>query len=485
MFSAFSSANAQILFSENNTDDKASLLWPTLDDVLAPNAILIDADTGMILFEKNISEAKKPASTTKIMTSLLAIEHCPLTDIVTTPKAVEKIDQSSSRIGIVGGEELTLEDALYGVLLESGNDAAYAVGAHVAKGSIEDFVDMMNNKAEAIGCINTHFCNPHGLDEPEHYTCAYDLALMMKEAVKYSSFCNISNTPNHTIPPTNKNVQRIVANTHRMINYKKYPEFSYKGILAGKTGFTDAAGTCIVTAATRDNLTLIAVVMNERTALNAYDDTKTLLDFGFDNFEIRNISSETDNTYTLNSLFSDNKTLITDVVAPINTKPIALIVPKSVKTEDLTSNIVLQPLESFKEGFNIIGQKHYYFEDKYLGSADIAYKFERNDLSKLENNTSQNQADTESADNLVNKENTSNSVNSDFTDNITGNSANKGNSSNKDSSAISESSNAFSKFLESEQIKYVLITIGVIILILAVYFLAIELPYKRKQENDF
>ena len=156
--------------------------WPEAPEILSEGAVLIEASTGTILYNKNAFDAFYPASTTKLMTSLLAIEQCPLSEVITCSKdAVYKLEPGSSHIAMVPKEEMTLEHYLYAILLPSANDAAYAVAEHIG-GSISNFVEMMNRRAKELGCVNTNFVNSHGLHNDEHYSCPYDLALIAKKS---------------------------------------------------------------------------------------------------------------------------------------------------------------------------------------------------------------------------------------------------------------------------------------------------------------
>ena len=180
--------------------------WVAGPIIGAESAILVDAKSGAILYQKNVNERLYPASTTKLMTALLTIEHTNMNDIVTfSYDSVHNIESTSSRIGIDEGEQLTVEQCLYGLLLGSGNEVAYALAEHVA-GSMEAFVDMMNARAAELGCVNTHFVNANGLPDPEHYVSAYDMSLIARACFKNESLVTISGTRKYTIPNVNNDV---------------------------------------------------------------------------------------------------------------------------------------------------------------------------------------------------------------------------------------------------------------------------------------
>jgi D-alanyl-D-alanine carboxypeptidase len=189
--------------------------WPQGPNVYAEAAIVMDASTGLILYEKNMNGAYYPASITKILSSLIIIENSSPGEVVTFSRdAVFNVELDSTRIGIDVGEQLTIQQCLYGILLESANEVTYAAAEHVA-GSISAFSDMMNEKAKSLGALNSNFVNPHGLPDDNHYTTAYDMALITREAMKNETFRKITGTRTYQIPPTNKQVETRYLRNHR------------------------------------------------------------------------------------------------------------------------------------------------------------------------------------------------------------------------------------------------------------------------------
>lgn len=271
--------------------------WPEGPQIGAQGAILMEAGTGTILYNKNIHEKLYPASTTKIMTCLLAVEHCSLDEIVTFSKeAVFGIEQGSSNAGIDVGEQITLEECLYIILLYSANEVTAGVGEHVA-GSIDGFVDMMNEKAKELGCLNTHFNNTNGLPDENHYTTPYDLALIAQEFYKNETLCKISGTSFYTV-----NATPTQPDTWDMQNHHKLCKnlaYEYDGFVGGKTGYTNVARQTLVSCAERNGMKLICVVMKEESPYQ-FKDTISLFDYGFNNFMKLN-ASENDTKYTLGS----------------------------------------------------------------------------------------------------------------------------------------------------------------------------------------
>lgn len=247
--------------------------------VTAKSAILIEAATGRILFEQNAYEKMPMASTTKVMTALLALENCSLDDTVTVSQNASGIGGSSIWLSV--GEHMPMSDMLFGLMLSSGNDAAIAIAEHVA-GSTDEFVAMMNTKAKEIGAYNTNFVNPNGLPADEHYTTAYDLSLICAYAMRDPYFCEIVKTQYKTIPWEGHEWDRVVKNKNKLL-------WNYEGGNGIKTGYTDAAGKCLCAAAQRGGMQLISVVLN---APDMFNDCTRLLDFGFENYSLRTLVSD-------------------------------------------------------------------------------------------------------------------------------------------------------------------------------------------------
>lgn len=344
--------------------------WPEPPELTSEAAIVMEASTGSILYNKNAYDAYYPASTTKLMTSLLAIEQCPLSDIVTCSReSVESIGWDSSRIGLVAGESLDIENALYAILLASANEVSYAVAEHIG-GTAENFVALMNERAKDLGCVNTNFVNPHGLDHEEHVSCAYDLALIARKAIEYTTFRRVSGSYNHKIPETNKNEHRWISNTHPFI--KK--NVVYDGVFAGKTGSTSKAGNCLVTCAERNGMTLICVIMKAPNSATVQEDTRKLLDYAFNNFTLTPLAaSEGSSKNAFPVLFEDEEALISQVSTPLTISDTSLVLPGGVSYDDLTRKVTLSPATAFSAGDNVIGEVQYYYADNYVGSAKLIY----------------------------------------------------------------------------------------------------------------
>lgn len=365
-FTNILSVNATANTEETTTPvTDSSTEWPTHPDVNAESAILMDINTGTVLYEKNMDEQMYPASTTKILTTLLALENSSLDETVTfSHNAVFSIEPGSSHIGITNGEQLTMEQSLYGIMLESANEVSNAVAEHVG-GSIDGFVAMMNKKAEELGCKNTHFTNANGLPDENHYTSAYDLALIGRAAMQNETFRKITSNTSYTIPPTNLQEQpRYLSNHHKMLPKRLY---AYPDCIGGKTGYTNVARQTLVTFAKRGDLELVCVIMKAESP-SQFTETANLFDWGFENFQILNIS-ENEKNYTIqNSSFFNTDTSVfgnTDSIIKIN-KSGKIILPITAAFSDAKSS-----LNYTNDGSNSFATLSYSYGGKEVGSTTI------------------------------------------------------------------------------------------------------------------
>lgn len=292
-----SSANSTNEASDDSTDEDGTTEYlvtteypdePGRAPDLASNyAIVLDANTGNILYQKNAFDKQYPASITKLMTFLLAIENTKLTDTVTmSHDAVFGIDRGSSHIGLDEGEEISMEDALYGMMLESANEVAWGIGEFVAGGSINDFAKMMNERAVELGCLGTHFVNANGLPDENHYTTCYDMALIAKACLGYDEFRKVTGTRNHVIGPTNIcEEERQLWQHCKMTNPDS--KYYYKYCEGGKTGYTNDALNTLVTWSKKGDTELICVLMNCNGAANTYTDSKAIYEYCFKNYSLQ------------------------------------------------------------------------------------------------------------------------------------------------------------------------------------------------------
>lgn len=258
------------------------------------SCLLMDAKTGKIIYAKNAYEKMYPASTTKLMTAILTLENCKLTDTaIVSHNAIYSIPVGYSHASLKEDEELTIEQLLNVLLIPSANDAAIVLAEHIS-GSVEEFSKLMNEKAKSLGCLNTNFVNPNGIQDKNHYSTAYDLALIGKYALKFPDIKRIAMVKQYTLPTTNKydKTDRIFNATNGLINDDVLNKNYYEYATGLKTGYTDASGYCIVSTAKKDDKELIAVILNSDSISKRYSDCKTLFNYGFDNYDYITIQDE-------------------------------------------------------------------------------------------------------------------------------------------------------------------------------------------------
>ena len=345
-------------------DVKAADYWPDAPETLSPGVILMEESTGTILYEKNSDEAHYPASITKIMTTLLALENGNLSDMVTfSDDAINNTEGSG--IARDYGEQMTLEQCLYGVMLESANECAYAVAEHVG-GTVENFVDMMNAKAKELGCTNTHFANPHGLQDENHYTTAHDMALIAQAAYQNETFRIIIGTKMYTIPPTNKHAEEtVLRNHHDMLctYHNANRKYLYPYCVGGKTGYTATANSTLVTYAEKDGMTLICVVMDTQSP-NQFIDTVNLFDYAFDNFQVLNVA-ENDTDYSAETTVDNGNLNNIEPFVELD-KDAIIVLPKTAEFSDTSSSVEYNDSDP-----EISGSITYTYAGRNVGKADI------------------------------------------------------------------------------------------------------------------
>lgn len=317
-----------------STNETQELAWPQAPEISAGNAILIDADTGAILYEKNAYAKCYPASTTKILTGLLTVENCNMDETVTfSSEAANSVTWEDANLATKTGEQYSVEEALYALLLYSANEVAYGLAEHVG-GSLSNFVEMMNARAKELGAVNTHFANASGLYNPNHYTTAYDMAMIAKGCYNNSTFVNIDSTyETYTIGPTNvTNESRSIRHRHLML---KNRELYYEYCKGGKTGFTDQSGYTLVTFAEKDDMRLICVCFNCSDAMVRFTDTKSLFDWGFDNFKKVTTSSDTISSYFSGDSYYHSK-VYSNYNHNFNLSASTLTIPNNANVSDIS-----------------------------------------------------------------------------------------------------------------------------------------------------
>ena len=353
---------------------------PALD---ATAALLVSPDSGMVLYSKNADQKRYPASTTKIMTALLTLENVSNLDETVTSEAVdfENVTADSSNAGILLGEQVTVRDLLYALMLPSANEAAYMLARHVG-GSWEQFVDMMNDRATELGCTGTHFCNPCGLHEEDHYTTAHDLYLIAKEAMKDVTFRDIASTVQHRMAKTNLHEERIIYTTNQLI-FSSFQPWSYANCLGIKTGHTSQAGNCFVGYAEYGDAKLFSVVLGCSDSSKEYPsvaasftDTKKLCQWGFENFTSKTLARQGEEvTYTKVKLSTDTNQLLLTAKADV----VALL-PKDldVKELELVEDIPEEVKAPVKAG-DPIGTATYRYNGTDYGTVELVAL---NDISR-------------------------------------------------------------------------------------------------------
>lgn len=336
--------------------------WPQGPVVSAESAILMDLDTGAILYSKNIHAREYPASTTKILTTLIASEKCSLDETITfSHDAVYGIPRDSNHIAMNEGDTLSMEQCLNAILIRSANEVSYAVAEHIS-GTWDAFADLMNQRAKELGCVDSHFVNPNGLPDENHYTSAYDLAMIGRAFFSNELLCKITTTSKLVIPKTEEDL--VEWNKMELLPNHKYP---YKYLVGCKTGYTDVARYTLVSCAEKDGMKLICVVLNEENPYQ-YEDTISLFNYGFSNFDKINIS-QTETKYNIDnagSFYSDNDIFgSSDPILSLN-KDDFIILPKTADFSDTVSTISYDTTAE-----NQAALITYTYHDTYIGSVSV------------------------------------------------------------------------------------------------------------------
>lgn len=357
------------IYAVNNTETNVNIKDVNTN---CPSCILIDAKFGNILYSKDAYKKMYPASTTKLMTAILTLENCELADVVTVShNAIFSIPVGYAHASLREGEELTVEQLLNVLLIPSANDAAIALAEHIS-GSVEEFSSLMNNKAKEIGCKNTNFVNPNGIHDKNHYSTAYDLSLIGKYAMKFPDIMRIAKTTRYTLPKTNKynKTDRIFNATNSLIVNQSQNDNYYKYATGLKTGFTDKAGYCIVSTTKKDDLELLAVILNGESIDKRYFDCKSLFEYGFNNYSYFNIvkSSEVIQNITIENATKETKNL--DVIAK---NDINVLLEKETNIESLKHVVEIQSdLKAPIAENSVIGKVSYNIDGKTYSSDLIA-----------------------------------------------------------------------------------------------------------------
>ncbi len=340
--------------------------WPVCPPIGSESAVLLDSDTGVILYEKNADVPRYPASTTKVMTCLLAAEKCSMDEVVTFSKeAVFGIERGSSNVGMDVGESITMEEAIYCVMMHSANEVASAIAEHVS-GSVEEFCNLMNERAAQLGCTNTHFTNANGLPDENHLTTARDLALITQAYNQNPTLVRIASTKNYTMEATPTQPDTfLMTNHHKMHKGLKY---EYEYFVWGKTGYTNVARSTLVSVARCGGMDLVCVVMKAESPSH-YTDTQTLFDYGFNNFHKMNIA-ENESRYIFEDqdFFDTNVDIFGDSSALLRLNEGGnCIVPSTASFEDLEPVVTYDDTDSDSE----IALITYYYNGWRVGATTV------------------------------------------------------------------------------------------------------------------
>ncbi|MGI6126854.1 MAG: D-alanyl-D-alanine carboxypeptidase family protein [Planifilum sp.] len=334
-----------------------ALASPPGPEVSARSAALLDVASGRLLYEKDAHRRMPIASVTKIMTAIVAIEHGNLSDRVRVSSRAEGVEGSS--IYLKAGEKIPLEHLLYGLMLRSGNDAAVAIAEHVG-GSVEGFVYMMNEKAEYLGLSNTHFANPHGLDHPDHYSTAADLARLTAYAMRNSTFRKIVSTEVKTVPWPGETWHRKWYNKNKMLRYYRWAD----GV---KTGYTKQARRTLVSSANRDGRRLVSVTLN---APDDWNDSMRLLEFGYREFSTVQVVKK-GQVFDWARVAEDEDRMLQAVAAEGFAYPLS----KDERNQIRLEPVVTHPLDQIEEEGKRVGNIRVYLEDELVGTVPLLTQF--------------------------------------------------------------------------------------------------------------
>ena len=355
--------------------------WPQGPEVSAQAAILMEAKTGAILYAKNIDERLYPASTTKILTCTLAMENCDLDEMVTfSYEAVHAVPWDGSKVGMDAGESIPMQQALEAILVGSANEVSNAVAEHVA-GSMDEFVNMMNKRVEDLGLENTHFMNANGLYDDNHYTSAYDLAVIARDFFSYDILGKMARTPKMEFTPTATQPDEFTVNSKNMLLEGK--KYHYEYLVGSKTGYTDLARQTLVSCAKKDGMELICVVLKEESPTQ-FTDTIALFDYGFNNFTSESLkgkefsfdSNKSGFFKTGTDIFGDSKDIL---MLNDNAK---IILPNNATFDDLKMNVVYDT-----DNVNAVAKAEYSFNGNVVGYADILLNSQKTTLFDESENT--------------------------------------------------------------------------------------------------
>lgn len=362
--------------TSNGPDSQQALASSDAVNLDCAAAMLLELNTGTLVYAKNIDERREPASITKVMTCLLALERGNLNDQITVSEsALADLDPYGSSADLVVGETFSLKELLYCLMISSANDAAPVIGEYIS-GSADAFVDLMNQRAAELGCTGTHFANPHGLHDDNHYTTARDLSRIMLEAIKNETFLEIISTARHYVPATNMTAEeRILDSTNYFISNKVTSDYYDSRVIGGKTGFTTPAGRCIMFLAEENDLKYLCIILGaetyiteESTTYGSFTQGKKLIDFGFDHYTTVQVLSP------LAPVAQLPVREATDSVVLIPAAGITTLLPTDYDSEKLTVSYTLSDANGLTaplDAGQIVGKVQQFYDGVCIAESDL------------------------------------------------------------------------------------------------------------------
>lgn len=349
-------------------DYRSTSEWPAGPEISSEAACLIDLQSGAILYEKNAEETLYPASITKVLTALLIVENCGLDEMVTfSHNSVTDLDSDGICGLMAEGDQLSVKDCLYVLMLKSSNETAYALAEHMS-GSVEAFAGAMNQKAKELGATHSHFANPHGLFHEEHYTTAEDMARIYWAAVQNETFLSIDSTPRYTAAATTPCPQGFTVDMrHQML--VPGSEFYDEDVVAGKTGYIQKAQNTLVTYGARGDRELVCVTLKAPSRAESFEDTKKLLDYGFDHFTVYDAASQAD----LSALQTEASKTLGNLESLTVGSDGFLLLPNEVNLSAVDSAL---SMGAPREGGSCDGQLVYSYQGQKIASVPVTAKLE-------------------------------------------------------------------------------------------------------------
>ena len=346
-------------------------------ELVCKGAILVELNSDTPVYEYNADARLFPASTTKIMTCLVALEHGNLSDEITVDESlIADMDEDASALGLLDGETMTLEEMLYAVMVPSANDASIIVAAHIA-GSVEQFVELMNEKARELGCTGTHFVNPDGLHDENHYTTARDLSIITKAALQSETFRTICATSVHELPETNRSAARMVYTTNYFLSTIITPKYYWEKVSGVKTGFTTPAGRCLVALVEEGDYSYLSVVLGAETPYDeegspvygSFTESRKLLEYGLNNFTFAAVLSHLS---PIAQVPVTSGAVSSAVVAPV--EDVNALLPKNYDASQIRIQCELNNGESLTaplKADEVVGVATVTYDGRVVGKTDV------------------------------------------------------------------------------------------------------------------